>query len=44
MSKRVYISADYDKNSGDRDVVDTLNNWGTDNKLKLPTLKSGFVP
>lgn len=35
MSKRVYISADYDKNSGDRDVVDTLNNWGTDNKHKV---------
>lgn len=35
MSKRVYISADYDEKSGDRDVVDTLNNWGTDNKHKV---------
>ena len=28
MSKRVYISADYDLNNGDRDVVDELNKWG----------------
>lgn len=35
MSKRVYISADYDKNSGDRDVVDTLNAWGSDNLHKV---------
>lgn len=31
MSKQVYISADYSENSGDRDVVDTLNSWGSDN-------------
>lgn len=30
MSKRVYISADYDKMSGDRKVVDILNAWGSD--------------
>ena len=31
MSKQVYISADYSTDSGDRDVVDILNRWGTDN-------------
>lgn len=35
MSKRVYISADYSKDSGDRNVVDTLNKWGTDNLHKV---------
>lgn len=30
MSKRVYISADYSQNSGDRDVIDILNKWGSD--------------
>ncbi len=30
MSKRVYISADYSENSGDRDIVETLNQWGKD--------------
>lgn len=30
MSKRVYISADYSQDSGDRDVVEKLNQWGTD--------------
>lgn len=35
MSKRVYISADYSETSGDRDVVDTLNKWGTDNLHKV---------
>lgn len=31
MSKRVYISADYSENRGDRDVVETLTKWGKDN-------------
>lgn len=31
MSKKVYISADYDWDSGDRNVVDELNKWGSDN-------------
>ena len=31
MTKRIYISADYDGNNGDRNVVDVLNNWGRDN-------------
>ncbi len=35
MSKRVYISADYSNDSGDRNVVDTLNNWGSDNLHKV---------
>jgi len=35
MSKRVYISADYSMDSGDRNVVDTLNRWGTDNLHKV---------
>ena len=30
MSKRVYISADYDLYNGDRDVVNELNKWGSD--------------
>jgi hypothetical protein len=35
MSKRVYISADYSTDSGDRNVVETLNQWGTDNLHKV---------
>lgn len=35
MSKKVYISADYDYDSGDRNVVDELNKWGTDNYHKV---------
>ena len=35
MSKRVYISADYDLNNGDRDVVDELNKWGNDSLHKV---------
>ena len=35
MSKRVYISADYSEDSGDRDVVEVLNRWGTDNQHKV---------
>ena len=35
MSKRVYISADYSKDSGDRNVVDILNEWGADNRHKV---------
>ncbi len=32
MSKRVYISADYSVDDGDRDVIDVLHAWGKDNK------------
>lgn len=35
MNKKVYISADYDYNSGDRNVVEELNKWGTDNYHKV---------
>ena len=35
MSKQVYISADYDKFSGDKDVVNELNKWGQDNLHKV---------
>ena len=35
MSKQVYISADYDVIDGDRDVVDELNKWGSDNLHKV---------
>lgn len=31
MSKQIYISADYSNDYGDREVVDTLNKWGSDN-------------
>ncbi len=34
MSKRVYISADYSEANGDRDVIDELHTWGTDDKHK----------
>lgn len=30
MRKRIYISSDYSENSGDRNVVEILNKWGTD--------------
>lgn len=32
MSKRVYISADYSEENGDRDVVNELHRWGRDSK------------
>lgn len=35
MSKQVYISADYSEDSGDRDVVEILNKWGTDDMHKV---------
>ena len=35
MSKRVYISADYDSYDGDREVVEELNKWGQDNLHKV---------
>ena len=35
MSKHVYISADYDIDSGDRDVVDKLNKWSEDSYRKV---------
>ena len=35
MSKQVYISADYAHDNGDREVVDVLTRWGTDNYHKV---------
>lgn len=35
MGKRVYISADYALNDGDRSVVDELHKWGDDNLHKV---------
>lgn len=35
MSKQVYISADYAEGSGDRDVVEVLSRWGSDNQHKV---------
>lgn len=35
MSQRVYISADYSEQKGDRDVVETLNRWGCDSLRKV---------
>lgn len=35
MSKRVYISADYSMDRGDRDVVMLLNKWGADEQHKV---------
>ena len=35
MSKQVYISADYSVNDGDRDVVELLNTWGSDDLHKV---------
>lgn len=35
MSKQIYISADYSKDSGDRNVVEVLNHWGADNIHKI---------
>ena len=43
MSKRVYISADYAQNSGDRDVVDILHYWGTDNKHQTDFVDTASV-
>ena len=35
MSKRVYISADYDRTNGDQEVVEELIKWGSDNLHKV---------
>lgn len=35
MKKQVYISADYSESNGDRDVVEKLNQWGSDNLHKV---------
>jgi len=35
MSKQVYISADYAENNGDREIVDVLVKWGSDDLHKV---------
>lgn len=35
MRKKVYISADYAEDDGDRCIVDLLNTWGNDNLHKV---------
>lgn len=43
MSKRVYISADYSENDGDRDVINELHTWGEDNKHKVDYVDTAQV-
>lgn len=43
MSKRVYISADYAVNNGDREVVEELQKWGKDNKHKVDYVDTAQV-
>lgn len=43
MRKRIYISADYDQNNGDRDVVDELNKWGSDDLHKIDFVNMASV-
>lgn len=40
---RVYISADYAEKSGDREVVDLLNTWGSDNRHKVDFVDTAKV-
>lgn len=35
MNKWVYISADYDEDSGDQDVIEELNRWSNDRRFKV---------
>lgn len=43
MSKRVYISADYSEDDGDRDVVEELHKWGKDNLHKVDYVDTAEV-
>ena len=43
MSKRVYISADYAWDSGDRNVVDVLRRWGKDNIHRVDFVDMSLV-
>ena len=43
MRKRVYISADYAENNGDRDVVETLRVWGNDLKHEVDYVDTSMV-
>lgn len=43
MSKRVYISADYSENDGDRSVVEELHRWGDDKLHKVDYVDTAQV-
>lgn len=43
MSKRVYISADYSIQNGDREAVDELHRWGKDNLHKVDYVDTAEV-
>lgn len=43
MSKRVYISADYSTQNGDREVIDELHKWGDDNLHKVDYVDTALV-
>ena len=43
MSKRVYISADYSEEDGDRDVVNELHKWGDDDLHKVKYVDTAQV-
>ena len=43
MSKRVYISADYAEESGDRNVIDILHDWAEDNLHKVDFVDTAQV-
>ena len=43
MSKRVYISADYSPNDGDRDVIDVLHAWSDNNHLVVDYVDTAQV-
>lgn len=43
MGKRVYISADYSIWNGDRDVVDELHKWCSDNLRKVDYIDTAQV-
>lgn len=43
MSKQVYISADYDRENGDQEVVNELNKWGKDNLHKVDFIDMSVV-
>lgn len=43
MSKRVYISADYAEESGDRNVIDVLHSWAEDDLHKVDFVDTAEV-
>lgn len=43
MSKRIYISADYSEEDGDRDVINELHSWSEDNLHKVDYCDTALV-